>query len=207
LRTGEHKDGGQYSSVEIAPTVFRVHGLRRIDEGLINPTTQCNGSPRIGDYQPHVGFDYDPGEFCDENFVFQLILDFDLQWLRDIEKKLIFRAELLFDESVRNRDVGSPTCVSRVGQAPVNWPEIVTRTNSTNSLSPTLLTTQNLAGERLAGGWDVTEEIRLTQRPDLAGQWHGLVFHGLDENLGSDDDKICISQINNARLKLQYVVL
>jgi hypothetical protein len=206
LRLGEHKDGGQYPALEIAPTVFRRHGLRRTSEGpLGDPADECDGTSYP--YTPHVGFDFDEGGFCDERFVYQLILDFDLQWLRDIQKKLIFRAELLFGEGPRNSDVGSPTCVSRVGQAPANWPEIVARTNSTNSLAPTLLTTENLAGDRFAGGWDVTEEIRLTQRPELADQWHGLVLHGLDENIYSDDYKICVSHINNARLKLQYVVL
>jgi hypothetical protein len=206
LRAGEHKDGGQYAAVEIAPTVFRRHGLRRTSEGpLGDPADECDGNAYP--YTPHVGFDFDEGGFCDERFVYQLILDFDLQWLRDIQKKLIFRAELLFGEGPRNSDVGSPTCVSRVGPAPANWPEIVSRTSGTNSLTPTLLTTQNLAGDRFAGGWDVTEEIRLTQRPDLADQWHGLVLHGLDENIYSDDYKICVSHINNARLKLQYVVL
>ncbi len=200
---------------DVEPSVFRAHGIRRVSDGPLGDLAdECKGVSAVP-YKPHIGFDFNEGDFCDENFVFQLILDFDLQWLRNVNKKLFWGAQLLYKEGPRNVSGSSPTCVGRIGLAPRNWPEIVTRTSGTNSLRPTLLTTEDSRAVRLTEGpdsnrdhyWNLTDDVSYALSPLFAGQWHGIVLHGLNEDLGAEAQEICTSHVTNVLLRLHYTVL
>jgi hypothetical protein len=202
-RVGEHKDGGRYPAFEVGPSVSQRQWIVRKNYGALG----CLGdhSPEdIGD--TNVGFDYADWTGCEFNQVQQLIVDFDLQWLRALEKKLVLRAELLYDETnvlgqtftVGRTPSGQITCIGRLGEAPADWPQVVA--------SKSLISSSDTSGERLAGGWDVTYEVQRSLAP--SSDWHGLVLHGRDEDLDAEDGfKRCRSQVTNIRLKLQYSVL
>ena len=169
-----------------------------------------------------VGWAYDDGNGCDRNNVHQLVADFDLSWLRDLDKKLIFRAELLFDEEgllARNNDgdgVPLGPCSGQLGLAPRGWQDVVAKRGNDGPL----LTTEDVSGDRILDryneqkgrwerGWDVTDDIRSAGRKDLPAdqQWHGLVLHSANEYVGAESDGACLSKVSNIRLRLHYIVV
>jgi hypothetical protein len=198
------------------PSAFHPHAIRRTNEGALG----CLPEPGAGLMQvgnAHVGYRFFDGLGCDVNYVWQLVVNFDLEWLRGIEKKFLTRAELHVSEEVHgatNNDgdaIPVGTCIGRLGLAPPNWPEIVARRDDPNSLKPTLLATEP-AGDRLPDGpgqnrgWIVTNELQHPSNgtyPPLAG----FVLHGPNENLGAESEASCGSSIHKVWLKLEYTVL
>lgn len=196
---------------ELEPSVFQVHALRRKNCG-ISPI-QCALEPPP-DSPTHVGLSSWDNAGADVNRVYQLVLNFDLEWLRDVEKKQVTRAELLFEERVhlaRDRDGNAIStldvrCSGKLGLAPSNWPEIVKRTSGTDSLIPELLATTPVEGDRVGGGWDVTRDVRWASsrnNPPL----DGFVLHSVREDLDAEDDLACLSLIESVHLRLEYTVL
>jgi hypothetical protein len=131
-------------------------------------------------------------------------VDFDLQWLEEVEQKLVYRAELRYDENIvssTNEDadpVPAASCVSRLGLAPLGY-------DSTIKLGGLLLTDD--AGEtRLDVGWLITRDINFSLVPGY--RFQGFVLHGFSDHLSVEDSYAsCSSQIDNVRLWLHYAIL
>jgi hypothetical protein len=192
----EHLQKGEHT-LEIPTSVFREHRLRTYPcEGLDEP------------YAGNVGFIYLEAGGCndydDNNYVRQMIVDFDLQWLEDIDQKLISRAELRYDERIVSStgadafEVKVDTCVGRIGLAPLGYDAIIRQGH--------LLVTEEAGDTRLNVGWLVTRDIQFSLVPGY--RFQGFVLHGWDENLGAEDTwSSCLSQIDNVRLWLHYAIL
>ena len=194
LRKGDH-------TLEVEPSVLRRHGLKRIIEGL-----RCFGDFGYGANPStyNVGFVFNDMAGCEQNTVTQLIVDFDLSWLNEIEKKLIHRAELRYGEQVVHAENGDAhdvtsrvsTCVDRLGAAPLGYDAIIN--------DQQLLRTENSEGGRLTSGWEVTRDVQWS----VAGnRWQGWVLHGYDEDLDAESDRVCVSMLSNVRLYLHYSIL
>jgi hypothetical protein len=207
----EWKQPGIHTRELSPPSVSRMHGLRRQNDGALGCLPD-GGLKLVGNAD--VGYHFIDGFGCDVNYVWQLVLNFDLEWLRGIENKKILRAELRFDEEVHgatdndgNR-IAAATCIGRLGLAPANWPEIVARTGDQASL----LASKPVVSDRMVSrsgatiGWYVLDEVDSAGRgtnPPLAG----FVMHGPDENLNAESERSCGSSIHNARLQIEYEVL
>lgn len=133
----------------------------------------------------------------------QLIVDFNLQWLKELDQKLVYRAELRYDEQILSSTnagadpVPTDTCVGRLGLAPLGYGATID--------SGQLLATQEAGDTRLKIGWLVTRDIQFSLIPDY--RFQGFVLHGWDENLNAEGYASCLSQIENPRLWLHYAVL
>jgi hypothetical protein len=151
-----------------------------------------------------VGYRFIDGFGCDVNYVWQLVLNFDLNWLKSVESKLLGRAELSVGESVvgaANNDgkpITSATCLGRL------------------TLAPAVITPgQLLDGEEMARldddagqsrTWNVhgkVNEAIIRGNPPLAG----FVLHAANENLDAESEASCASTIFTVLLKLDYLVL
>ncbi len=107
------------------------------------------------------------------------------------------------------------TCIGYLGLAPANWPEIVARRDSPDSLTPALLPLDWLdvahtfrvdltRKNRFYNSWDVTRQIN----EKVAGQeFHGFMFHPSDASLGAESDSRCLSYLDKLRLVLHYDIL
>jgi hypothetical protein len=156
-----------------------------------------------------VGFDHATGPGCnDESYFYfidvnQMVVDFDLQWLRDVDQKLVFRAELRFDELAiyaRHPATGdyydADSCIE-LGLAPAGYEE---------SIDHFRLIEGPEAGEtRLNTGWLVTRDVQFALTPDA--QFHGFLLRGLDERLEVMDHGACGSEPERFRLWLHYAIL
>jgi hypothetical protein len=212
-RRGLHADPApgttpQWPAVVLDASVVQPHQLQWKHSGIF-------GCPVIGgpDGAPKVGFIYRDESGCDVNSISQLIVNFDLQWLREIERKSLSKAELLFVERVDPYWSQEPTCVGKVGLAPPNWAEIITRRDAPDSLMPTMMPfTPGAVGGRLPTGpgapsrWDVTGEVGPASSAQN-GPLIGFVMHGFDENPDAEEDRACVSEISAIKLKLEYTVL
>ena len=166
----------------------------------------------LGHYPGDVGFSFYDGPLCNSNEVTQFFTEFDLVWLRSVDRKLITRAELLYGENVfdaQNADgddvtdevrAAGQSCIGRVGLAPKDV-KIYFGPNGLNSL----VETEAIDGVRLQGGWDVTREIQLAMSP--TPYLYGFILHPLDENLDADSDRTCKSFLQDVRLRLFYSIL
>ncbi len=189
---------------EVEANFFRPYGLQRENGGLL---FVCEDAHRKtvdlnvpGD--AHVGFAYHDFSGCEINRVYELIVNFDLSWLRDFDVE-VHRATLFFKEAVfaaRNHDgdaITSQTCVNSLGLAPSNYTESIERKELINST--------NNNREWAGGGWVVTREIS-EAATGAKKPLYGFVFHGLDENLDIESDAMCISHIREVRLNIDYTV-
>lgn len=207
LRAGSHGVNRQFPT-EVLDANMRQHSVFRRNTGPLGNLTcpfTVSGTPN----EPYAGYDFDDEPGCDTTFVAQLIVSFDLEWLRGVRNNVI-QADLLFDERIEwaTNDDGekfaASTCIGRLGIAPTSF--------QTNIANDQLIPTDGVQGDRLVTGnavtpsrWDVTRDIR----------WHatgqneplpGIVIHGPDENLGAETDRSCMSSFTNVRLELQYEI-
>lgn len=200
----EHLQRGEHTLDVETSEVYR-HALLRINEGVFG----CSSEIYPDDVSDtNVGFNYEDWIGCEFSHVQQLIVTFDLDWLREMERKLIFGAELQYDEvnPVFHGDMeihaqtanGRPTCIGRVGEAQQNWRRIVE--------ARFLLSTEDVDGGPVAGGWNITREV---QESFLAGaELHSFVLHGLSEDLDAEmGAQMCRSRVETVRLKLHYAIL
>ncbi len=199
-----HVPARSFRTDEIPSNFFRPYGLYREDPGLWfvcedahRKTVELNVP---GD--THVGFAYHDFAGCEINRVYQLIVNFDLSWLREAEAE-VTRATLVLQEQVfaaRNEageTITAETCVETVGVAPRNYTEKIERQE--------ILESAHIQREWVGNSLDVTPEIRAaTASPDAV--FYGFIFHGFDENLDADSDAMCVSHIRNIRLKLEFTV-
>ena len=197
LQKGEHR-------LELPPSVFRAHGLSRKNEGIFGCLVEL--TPPLADKD--VGFSHQDGLGCDLNSVYQLIVDFDIQWLKDLDQKLVFRAELRYEEqsfAMRMNDEAPlgweffdpDTCVSRIGLAPLGYDAAINRKE--------LLSTADAGDARLDVGWLVTRDIQFSLAPGT--RFQGFVLHGFNDDRDAEDKNGCHSSILNMRLWLHYAVL
>ena len=204
--TPEHMRKGEHVYYEY-PSVLRRHGITRTNRGLL-PFCFDEENP---DRPFSLGFRYLDNPGCDINAVYQLVVDFDLTWLHDVKAKLIFGASLAYGEDIvfehfndAAAEAANGTCIGQVGLAPRNWPEIVTRQGSADTLTPTLLPVEPVDGEGSYGSWAVTREI---QQKVAGDEFFGFVVHPPDASLDAESDSGCLSHLDNLRLRLHYVVL
>lgn len=207
----EHLQRGEHT-LELEPSEVYRNSLLRTNEGIFG----CLREKQPSDVSnSNVGFDYEDWTGCDFNHVQQLIVNFDLQWLRDMDRKLIIGAELQYDEHVveaggtehlwTQMPDGRVTCIGRTGEAPRDWRRIVGIAGPGLN-EPILVTSEDVDGDRNASGWNVTSEI---QRSFLAGaELYGFVLHGLSEDLDAEMGfQTCRSRLENVRLNLRYAIL
>jgi hypothetical protein len=198
LRLGEH-------TMDVPASVSRyrwVNYLRKDDD-----SSWCFAPEDTPDTR--IGFAFSAISGCESNIVYQYITDFNLQWLRTIQRKLVVRAELLYDERIAGAEngagvdilaesiAGGGTCIGRVGLAPNDFEARIENKQ--------LISTDASLGDRVAGGWDVTREIQYHMVPQT--DWNGFVLHGWDENLGAVSNAVCVSSVTNVRLRLTYIIL
>jgi hypothetical protein len=151
---------------------------------------------------PTVGFMHFEGD-CDISAMAILVMDFDTSWLKELDAKLVFQAELRFQQQVTDsydadlNPVPADSCLGRLSLAPRGWPTQVTRDD--------LLRTPDAGDERIDAGWLVTRDIQLSLAPEY--EFQGFAIHPLDEDLSVERTATCIASLEKIRLWLHYAVL
>ncbi|HEX3244439.1 MAG TPA: hypothetical protein VHX16_03440 [Chloroflexota bacterium] len=167
----------------------------------------CNdsGPPQAGT----VGFsraNFTDANDCQNNWVYQTALAFDLADLRQHYGKLaVGRATLTWDDTktehmgaiVEQVDGSDRTCVDALGRPTADW------RGDVDGLIPN----EYFNSGNRSGTWNVTSLV-LDWIPDPGAEHLGVVLKGLDESLDAeDDDTDCISIVRNPRLILDYTIL
>jgi hypothetical protein len=197
---------GEHSRMLDKPSMLQTHLVRVVNEGLlgcIQPMGPFDAAPSATDAQ--VGYQFFDQFGCDKNNFFQLVVNFDLKWLKDVESKLLGRADLIVGETVvesLNNDgepIPASTCIGRLSLAPA-------------AITPGQLLGGEEVGARLPDSpgqtrtWNVIGEVTkgiVRDNPPLTG----FVLHAVNENLNAESEAACISRIFTVQLKLDYIVL
>jgi hypothetical protein len=186
-RKGDHTRTIPQVSVQIRESFAR-------DEGLIGG---CLEKPFFtGSVIATV---FDDGNGCNAFYHRQLVVPFDLHWLREIDRKFIGVATLMVDES---DPIGGASCLGPLGIAPSNWATVPTNT---------IFRDTEQGGVRLVNGpgqlrqWNVSNAIQRPANKDYP-ELTGFVIRAVREGEDPETDFNCSSKITNFRLKISYLV-
>jgi hypothetical protein len=201
--TPDHLKPGPHSLVKDMAAWRTVEVLHRTGNFYL-----CGdgGSPRAGT----VGFsraNFTDANDCQNNWVYQTALRFDLSELRKVAGKLVVGRAILTWNDTRNRAGGDPeildqadgseySCVAALGKPTEDW-------SNANGLIP-----NDYFGEgNFTNRWNLTSLV-LDWLRDPAAERLGVLLKGSDESLDAEDSNDdCYSYIDTPHLVIDYTVL
>jgi hypothetical protein len=200
--TPENLKPGSHSIVLQMATWRTVEALHRTGNFYLCGT---GGPPQAGT----VGFsraNFTDANDCQNNWVYQTALRFDLSELRKVAGKLVVGRVILTWNDTRH-ETGEPpildqadgseySCVAALGKPTEDW-------SDANGLIPN----DYFADGNLTNRWNVTSLV-LDWLRDPAAERLGVLLKGSDESLDAEDSNDdCYSYIDNPRLVIDYTVL